>query len=114
MFTDPNHLRISDAGKIEGNVVFTYLDAFHSDHLEVSALKDHYQKGGLGDITIKNKLNDALQNLLGPIREKRETLRISDLKNILQEGTKKARSIAQFTMKQVRETMGLNYFNNRD
>jgi tryptophanyl-tRNA synthetase len=73
MYTDPDHIKVSDPGKIEGNVVFTYLDAFHPNSEEVQELKLHYERGGLGDTTIKNILNDVLQEFLLPIREKRQT-----------------------------------------
>ncbi len=110
MFTDPNHLRVSDPGQVEGNVVFAYLDAFHADQDQVSELKAHYARGGLGDTTIKNILNETLQQLLDPIREKRLSLKEENLKEILNQGTQKARSAAQKTMAEVREILGLNYF----
>ena len=110
MFTDPDHLRISDPGRIEGNVVFAYLDAFHPDKDEVASLKVHYQRGGLGDTTIKNILNDTLQALLNPIREKRETLKKTDVVEILMKGTAKTKKTAALTMEQVRAAIGLNYF----
>ncbi|USN51411.1 MAG: tryptophan--tRNA ligase [Myxococcales bacterium] len=110
MFTDPDHLQVSDPGKVEGNIVFHYLDAFHSNKEEVAQLKAHYQKGGLGDVTIKKILNQTLQDFLSPIREKRERLNSKDIKEMLIEGTKKARQRAQHTMTQVREVIGLNYF----
>ncbi|MBS0185021.1 MAG: tryptophan--tRNA ligase [Proteobacteria bacterium] len=110
MYTDPMHLRLSDPGQVEGNVVFTYLDAFYKDKEELEALKAHYQRGGLGDTTLKNLLNDTLQNLLTPFREKRESFKTKDLQEILFSGTKKARAVAQATMREVREAIGLNYF----
>lgn len=110
MFTDPDHIRINDPGKIEGNVVFEYLDAFHPNKEEVTHLKDHYRRGGLGDTTIKNILNDVLQNLLMPIRDKRELLRQEDIQEILFNGTSKAQQLAKATMEKVREAIGLNYF----
>lgn len=110
MFTDPNHLRVSDPGSIEGNAVFAYLDAFHSNKDEVAALKAHYQRGGLGDVTIKNLLNDTLQSLLSPMRERREVLSHNDLKEMLLAGTTKARTVAKNTMELVRQAIGLNYF----
>ncbi len=110
MFTDPTHIRLSDPGHVEGNVVFTYLDAFYKDKEELAALKAHYERGGLGDTTLKNLLNETLQNLLAPFREKRESLQTKDLKEILSSGTKEARKVAQETMLEVREAIGLNYF----
>ncbi len=74
MFTDPNHLRSADRGQIAGNVVFTYLDAFDEDLAAVEALKEHYRRGGLGDMVVKRRLNDILQALLAPIRTRREAL----------------------------------------
>jgi tryptophanyl-tRNA synthetase len=71
MYTDPNHLKVSDPGQIEGNVVFTYLDAFHPDKEKVAAMKAHYQAGGLGDRACKNELEGCLQELIAPMRERR-------------------------------------------
>ncbi len=110
MYTDPEHLKITDPGKIEGNVVFTYLDAFHPDRLEIEALKEHYQKGGLGDVTIKKLLNSTLENLLIPMRDRRAKLSNDDVRDILKEGTKKARAIAQETIDNVRKCMGIHYY----
>lgn len=110
MFTDPDHLRMSDPGNVEGNVVFAYLDAFDEDKEEVDALKAHYQKGGLGDMTIKKRLNEILQNLLAPYREKRQTLDQNEVVEILQHGTEKARKIASKTMQEVRDAIGFRYF----
>lgn len=110
MFTDPDHIKVSDPGKVEGNVVFHYLDAFHANKAEIAELKAHYQRGGLGDVTIKNLLNQSLQEFLAPIREKRETLHHKDIQEMLMIGTKKARERAQTTMEHVRHAMGLDYF----
>lgn len=110
MFTDPTHLRLSDPGHVEGNVVFTYLDAFYKDKDEITALKAHYERGGLGDTTLKNLLNETLQKFLSPIREKRETLKTEDIQEILSSGTQRARKVAQETMVEVRNAIGLNYF----
>jgi len=110
MYTDPDHLKITDPGRIEGNIVFTYLDAFHSDKEEVEELKRHYQRGGLGDIVIKDILNKTLQELLSPIRLKRSSLGDQQIKDILYYGTKKARQIAKLTMESVRDAIGLQYF----
>jgi tryptophanyl-tRNA synthetase len=73
MYTDPNHLRVADPGQVEGNVVFTYLDAFHADKAFVAEMKAHYRRGGLGDRQCKNALETCLQELLAPIRERRAT-----------------------------------------
>ena len=110
MFTDPNHIKVSDPGKIEGNVVFTYLDAFFDDKDELDSLKRQYQKGGLGDTTIKSLLNETLQKMLKPIREKRESLKDSDVQDILIEGTKTAREVAKETLYEVKSAIGLNLF----
>ena len=110
MFTDPDHLRVSDPGKIEGNAVFAYLDAFHPDKEEVAALKAHYQRGGLGDVVIKNILNKTLQDLLLPMRERREQYKQEDIKNMLYSGTNKALKVARNTINQVRSAIGINYF----
>lgn len=110
MFTDPNHIRVSDPGQVKGNVVFAYLDAFHENKEEVTSLKEHYMRGGLGDTTIKNILNQTLQTLLEPIRHKRLSLNEQDVAHILYQGTQKARLCAQKTMNQVRSAMGLDYF----
>jgi tryptophanyl-tRNA synthetase len=109
MYTDPDHLRISDPGKIEGNVVFTYLDAFHPDHEKVAAMKAHYQQGGLGDRQCKNELEDCLQTLLAPIRERRQRL-IADkemLLGLLKQGSEKAHQRTQETLVAVKRGLGL-------
>ncbi len=113
MFTDPNHIKISDPGKVEGNVVFTYLDAFYDDKEEIASLKKQYQKGGLGDTSIKSLLNKTLQNLLEPIREKRFSLKKDYLYDILYTGTQKAKTIAEHTLCEVKEAIGLNFFSNK-
>lgn len=121
MYTDPNHIKIEDPGKVEGNTVFTYLDVFCTDesfkkylpeYNNLDELKEHYRKGGLGDMKIKRFLNDILQEELKPIRERREKL-ASDpeyVYNILKEGTIKARKTASETLKEVKNAMMLNYF----
>ncbi|WPU23916.1 tryptophan--tRNA ligase [Cedecea neteri] len=109
MFTDPTHLRVSDPGKIEGNVVFTYLDAFHEDKEKVEAMKAHYQRGGLGDRQCKNELETCLQNLLAPIRERRNRF-IEDkayLLEVLKAGSEKARTLTQQTADEVKRALGL-------
>lgn len=107
MYTDPNHLKISDPGKIEGNVVFAYLDAFYHDKEEISALKEHYEKGGLGDMTIKKILNDSLQNFLAPIRDIRNSLKEKDVKEILFESSKLARIVAREKLEEMRKIIGI-------
>ncbi|WP_419420117.1 tryptophan--tRNA ligase [Legionella sp. D16C41] len=110
MFTDPNHLRVSDPGKVEGNVVFAYLDAFHPDKEEVEALKDHYKRGGLGDSVIKKLLTATLESLLEPIREKRASFKREEVLDILSTGTFAAREVAKKTLTEVKEAIGLRYF----
>lgn len=110
MFTDPDHIRVSDPGKVEGNVVFTYLDAFYDNKEEIEDLKGKYRKGGLGDVALKSLLNDVLQKMLSPIREKRATLKKQDLLEIVSEGSKKASAIAKQTLEEVRDAIGINYF----
>ena len=112
MYTDPNHLRISDPGTIEGNVVFQYLDVFDPNKDEVLELKNHYKRGGLGDVKIKQRLNLILQELLKPIRDKRKSYENDrgELFSILAKGTFKAREKAAEMMKKVRSSMGIDYF----
>jgi tryptophanyl-tRNA synthetase len=112
MYTDPNHIHIEDPGKVEGNVVFTYLDIFDPDKNELSLLKKQYQNGGLGDVVIKKRLIDILDNIIKPIREKRELLSKNpdEIINIIREGTNKARLIAKETMIEVRKAMKINYY----
>lgn len=110
MYTDPDHIKVSDPGKVEGNVVFSYLDAFCLDKEKVQDLKSHYQKGGLGDVTIKNILNETLQNLLEPIAQKRQELSDDYVHDVLLAGSKKAYAKAQKTIEYVREAIGINYF----
>ncbi|MDR2781437.1 MAG: tryptophan--tRNA ligase [Holosporaceae bacterium] len=110
MFTDPGHTKVSDSGKVEGNVVFAYLDAFYEEKDEISSLKERYQRGGLGDMVLKALLNDVLQKKIQPIREKREALSKKYLLEICFEGTKKANSVAQNTLFEVKKAIGINYF----
>ncbi len=112
MYTDPAHIHVNDPGKVEGNVVFTYLDIFDENKAEVADLKAQYMKGGLGDVVIKKRLVKILQDKIRPIRERREEL-AKDPKyvmNILEEGTKKVRNVAQQTLKEVKEAIKINYF----
>lgn len=121
MFTDPNHIQISDPGQVEGNCVFTYLDAFCNDsHFEkylpeyknLDELKVHYKRGGLGDVKIKKFLNSVMQEELTPIRERRKywESHIGDIYNILEKGSKEASAVAAQTLKEVRAAMKINYF----
>ena len=121
MYTDPNHLKVSDPGQVEGNSVFTYLDAFCTDeHFEkylpdyknLDELKDHYRRGGLGDVKVKKFLNNVLQAELGPIREHRKMWeqRIPDVYDILREGSKVAEAKAAETLRDVKASMKINYF----
>ena len=109
MFTDPNHLRASDPGNIEGNVVFTFLDAFDEDRTALEDLKAHYRRGGLGDVAVKRRLDGILQDLLAPIRERRAVLaRDPDyVRDLLHQGTLKARQLTQTTLDEVRDALGL-------
>lgn len=110
MYTDPNHLKVSDPGQIEGNVVFEYLDAFHEDKQEVADLKAHYQKGGLGDMVLKKILNKTLQSLLEPIYEKRQQISDDIVRQVVKEGSYRAYQAAEETMRSVREVIGLKYY----
>lgn len=111
MYTDPDHIRVEDPGKIEGNVVFSYLDIFDTDHDEVQKLKEHYQRGGLGDVKVKRRLADILNAFLDPIRTKRAQLACDPkaVMDIVLEGTRQTRLIAQETMHEVRKAMHLDY-----
>ena len=120
MYTDPDHIKIEMPGKIEGNMVFTYLDVFASDEQirkysefdSLDELKKQYQKGGLGDVKIKNILVDVLEELLEPFREKRHYYeeRMDEVMEILRKGTKKAQDKANITLKEVKRAMTINYF----
>ena len=115
MYTDPNHIHVEDPGKVEGNTVFTYLDVFDPDKNKVAELKAEYQKGGLGDVKIKRYLNKILEAELAPIRERREKYAQDEdaIYEMLLEGSKKANTVANETLEQVRDAIGLNYFKNR-
>ena len=115
MYTDPNHIHVEDPGKVEGNTVFTYLDVFDPDKDKVAELKAEYQKGGLGDVKIKRYLNKVLEAELAPIRERREKYAQDEdaIYEMLLEGSKKANKVANATLEQVRDAIGLNYFKNR-
>ena len=109
MYTDPNHINISDPGKVEGNVVFTYLDAFYENKEEIEDLKAQYRKGGLGDVYLKNLLYKILDEKLTPIREKRLLLKEDYIYSVLIEGSKEAREVAKQTLNEVREAIGIVY-----
>ena len=112
MYTDPDHIRVEDPGKIEGNVVFAYLDVFAKDKQKVEEMKAHYQKGGLGDVAVKMYLVEVLDEILKPIREKREELAKNpeEVYKMLAIGSEKARAKAQETLEEVKNAMQINYF----
>lgn len=121
MYTDPDHVRVEDPGKIEGNTVFTYLDAFSTeehfakflpDYANLDELKAHYKRGGLGDVKVKKFLQNVLQDVLEPIRERRHywEQRIPEVYEILRAGSKEAEAAAAATLHDVREAMRINYF----
>lgn len=125
MYTDPNHIKVSDPGKVEGNMVFTYLDVFSTiddfqkylpEYKDLEDLKNAYQTGGVGDVVIKNFLNNILQQFLKPIREKREYYEnnIELVYDILKEGTFKARLKAEQTLREVKKAMQIAYFSDDD
>lgn len=110
MFTDPDHLRVADPGKTEGNVVFACLFAFDAARDEVEALAEHYRAGGLGDMVLKRRLNDVLQDMLGPIRQRHAELTANPdyLRDVLSRGTYQARAKAGATLARVRSAFGLH------
>lgn len=112
MYTDPGHLRVEDPGKIEGNVVFTYLDVFDKDKAKVAQLKEHYQRGGLGDVILKKYLFEVLENIIFPIRKRREEFAKDPgyVMEILKKGTQATFEVAEKTMSEVRRAMKLDYF----
>lgn len=111
MYTDPNHLKVSDPGEVENNPVFIYLDAFDPDTVAVKELKEHYQRGGLGDMVVKKRLIEVLENFLNPIRQKRAEFAQDKeyIRKILLDGTEKTLVVADKTMSEVRSAMGINY-----
>ena len=124
MFTDPGHLQIDDPGKVEGNVVFTYLDAFCTDehfakylpeYPNLDAMKEHYRRGGLGDGTCKKFLFNILEDILQPIRERRAYYEqnIPLVYEILEKGSEKAREVAASTLDDVKKAMKINYFDDK-
>ena len=112
MYTDANHIHAEDPGAVEGNVVFSYLDIFDPDKKEVERLKDHYRAGGLGDVILKKRLTQILQDAIRPIRERREGFAqdIPAVHRMLQEGTERARAVVQETMADVKSAMKIDYF----
>ena len=114
MYTDPNHIRVEDPGKIEGNMVFHYLDVFGrpEDAADIAAMKEHYQKGGLGDVKTKRYLLEILERELGPIRERRIEFAndMGQVYDMLKKGSEKARQKASQTLSEVKSAMGINYF----
>ena len=125
MYTDPTHLNVSDPGHVEGNAVFTYLDAFSTDqdfadfwpeYQNLDELKEHYTRGGLGDMKCKKFLNEVLNKFLDPMRQRRAELEqdIPEICNILKKGTEQAREVAAQTMDEVRRAMRINYFDDAE
>ena len=125
MYTDPTHINLNDPGHVEGNAVFTYLDAFSKDehfaqylpdYQNLDELKDHYRRGGLGDMKCKKFLNQILNEFLEPMRQRRHEFEqdIPEIYNILRKGTEKARETAAQTMSEVREAMRINYFDDEE
>ncbi len=125
MFTDPLHLQVSDPGHLEGNTVFTYLDAFCKqehferylpDYTDLDELKAHYQRGGLGDVKVKKFLNNVMQETLEPIRTRRKELEkdIPAIYDILKKGSEDARQVAARTLSEVKTAMRINYFEDEE
>lgn len=123
MYTDPNHIKIEDPGTIEGNTVFTYLDAFSKkedfakylpEYANLSELKEHYRRGGLGDVKVKKFLNKVMQDILEPIRARRKSYEdnIDFVYEMLKEGSKTAAKQAAETLRDVKKSMKIDYFNN--
>lgn len=121
MYTDPNHLKVEDPGQVEGNTVFTYLDAFCKDeqfaeflpdYSNLDELKAHYRRGGLGDVKVKKFLNNVMQEELAPIRERRKywEKNIPEVYDILKRGSEEAQKAAAETLKEVKASMRINYF----
>jgi tryptophan--tRNA ligase len=116
MYTDPDHIHVEDPGKIEGNVVFAYLDVFARDKQKVAELKRHYQQGGLGDVAVKRYLIEELDIVLKPIRERRAELAKNPeaIYEILRQGSNRAKNVAAQTLKEVKSAMKINYFESED
>lgn len=114
MYTDPNHIRVEDPGQIEGNMVFHYLDIFgrEEDATTIAEMKEHYQRGGLGDVKTKRYLLEILERELAPIRERRLEYAkdMGEVFRMLEKGSQAAREVAGQTLAEVKEAMGINYF----
>ena len=112
MYTDPNHIHVEDPGNVEGNMVFTYLDVFGEDKAYIEELKNHYRRGGLGDVKIKRYLIDVLDATFGSIRARREELAKDPeyVMSVLQQGSEKAREVSAQTLSEVKQAMGIQYF----
>ncbi|MCH4172328.1 MAG: tryptophan--tRNA ligase [Lactobacillus sp.] len=112
MYTDPNHIHVEDPGQVKGNTVFTYLDAFDEDTAKVAELKAQYEKGGLGDVKLKRYLNEVLQAAFDPIRARRAEFEKDPaaVMEILKKGSEKANVVANQTLQEVRDAIGINYF----
>ena len=121
MYTDPNHIKVSDPGNVENNPVFTYLDCFAKDcyfekylpqYKNLDELKEHYKRGGLGDMVVKKFLNDCMQEVLKPIRERRKYYeeRLDEVFKMLEQGKEKATEVTNVTLNEVRDAIGINYF----
>lgn len=112
MYTDPGHIHVNDPGKVEGNTVFQYLDVFGEDKQHIAELKEHYQVGGLGDVTVKQYLFEVLDELLSPIRQRRRELAedLPAVYRVLLEGSRRANAVAEQTLAEVRQAIGVNYF----
>lgn len=109
MYTDPQHIKVSDPGRVEGNVVFMYLDAFYQDKKHLAELKAQYRQGGLGDMVLKKLLFECLNNLLAPMRERRAYYeqRMDEVRGFLREGTERARELTDATLARVKQAMGI-------
>ena len=125
MFTDPGHLKVQDPGKVEGNTVFTYLDAFCTDehfakywpeYTNLNEVKEHYTRGGLGDVKVKKFLYAILEEMLTPIRARRKEFEqdIPGVYKMLKEGSDAAREVAAATLAEVKEAMRINYFDDME
>lgn len=112
MYTDPGHIHVNDPGKVEGNTVFQYLDVFGEDKRHIAELKERYQAGGLGDVTVKQYLFEVLDELLSPIRRRRRELAgdLPAVYRVLLEGSRRANAAAEQTLAEVRQAIGVNYF----
>lgn len=112
MYTDPGHIHVNDPGKVEGNTVFQYLDVFGEDKRHIAELKERYQAGGLGDVTVKQYLFEVLDELLSPIRQRRRELAedLPAVYRVLLEGSGRANAVAEQTLAEVRQAIGVNYF----